>query len=263
MHYIAAQGTARGNDTMSWSQGGALLGLGLAVLALLALAIGPVGWRMAWWHYRFAFSWLMTASAILALVAILVALASILLGRSAIGTAGAAAGALALLMGVVLLYIPWHYDRLRKTVPRIHDITTDTERPPEFAAVLPARVAENAATAVYGGPELARQQRAAYPEIVPLKMPAAVGTAFQQALEVARAMPGWTIIAADAGAGRIEASQTSQWFRFTDDIVIRVSADGSGSRIDMRSLSRQGRSDFGVNAARIGAYMGALKRRAG
>jgi uncharacterized protein (DUF1499 family) len=218
---------------------------------------------MAWWHYRFAFSWLMTASAILALVAILVALASILLGRSAIGTAGAAAGALALLMGVVLLYIPWHYDRLRKTVPRIHDITTDTERPPEFAAVLPARVAENAATAVYGGSELARQQRAAYPEIVPLKMPAAVGTAFQQALEVARAMPGWTIIAADAGAGRIEASQTSQWFRFTDDIVIRVSADGSGSRIDMRSLSRQGRSDFGVNAARIGAYMGALKRRAG
>ena len=68
---------------------------------------------------------------------------------------------------------------------------------------------------------------------------------------------------ADAGAGRIEASQTSRWFRFTDDIVIRVTPDGPGSRVDMRSLSRQGRSDFGVNAARIGAYMGELKRRSG
>jgi uncharacterized protein (DUF1499 family) len=247
---------------MNWSQG-AFLGLGLAALALLLLAIGPLGWRLGWWHYRFAFSWLMTTSAILALCAIFLALGSILLGRSAIGTAGVAAGTLALLLGIVLLYVPWHYDRLRKMVPRIHDITTDTERPPEFAAVLPARAAENAATTAYAGPEVARQQQAAYPEIAPLKVPAAVGAAFQQALEVARSMPGWTIIAADAGAGRIEASQASRWFRFTDDIVIRVIADGSGSRIDMRSLSRQGRSDFGVNAARIGAYMGELKRRAG
>jgi uncharacterized protein (DUF1499 family) len=263
MHYIAARGQPTGMSRMSWSQGGAWLGLSLAVLASLSLAIGPVGWRMGWWHYRFAFAWLMTASAILALGAILVALGSILFGRSAIGTAGGAVGALALVMGIVLLYIPWHYDRLRKTVPRIHDITTDTERPPEFSTVLPARAAENAATAVYEGPELARQQKAAYPEIAPFRMPAAVGAAFQHALEVARAMPGWTVIAADPATGRIEASQTSRWFRFTDDIVIRVTADGSGSRIDMRSLSRQGRSDFGVNAARIGAYMGALKRRAG
>jgi uncharacterized protein (DUF1499 family) len=51
--------------------------------------------------------------------------------------------------------------------------------------------------------------------------------------------------------------------RFVDDIVIRVTADGSGSRVDMRSLSRQGRSDFGVNAARIRAYMGELKKRIG
>ncbi len=76
-------------------------------------------------------------------------------------------------------------------------------------------------------------------------------------------MPGWTIVASDPATGRIEASQTSRWFGFTDDIVIRVAAHGTGSRIDMRSLSRQGRSDFGVNAARIRAYMRALKQRAG
>jgi uncharacterized protein (DUF1499 family) len=55
-------------------------------------------------------------------------------------------------------------------------------------------------------------------------------------------MPGWTIVASDVDAGRIEASQQSRWFRFTDDIVIRV-VDEAGSRIDMRSTSRQGLSD--------------------
>jgi uncharacterized protein (DUF1499 family) len=69
------------------------------------------------------------------------------------------------------------------------------------------------------------------------------------------------VVAAEPEAGRIEASQKSRWFGFTDDIVIPVAAEGPRSRIDMRSLSRQGRSDFGVNAARIRAYMGTLRRR--
>jgi uncharacterized protein (DUF1499 family) len=65
---------------------------------------------------------------------------------------------------------------------------------------------------------------------------------------VAKSMPGWTIIASDVDGGRIEASQQSRWFRFTDDIVIRVVGDEARSRIDMRSTSRQGGSDYGVNA---------------
>jgi uncharacterized protein (DUF1499 family) len=73
---------------------------------------------------------------------------------------------------------------------------------------------------------------------------------------------GWTIVAADGAAGRIEASDRSRWFGFTDDIVIRVAATDSGSRIDLRSSSRLGRSDFGVNAARIRAYLSALRASA-
>jgi uncharacterized protein (DUF1499 family) len=168
-----------------------------------------------------------------------------------------------LILGAVLVYIPWQYNRTLKTVPRIHDITTDTKNPPEFSAVLPARTAEKSATTVYEGPDLAKLQKAAYPDVAPLRVPWTNAKAFEQALEVARAMPGWTIIVADRGAGRIEASQASRWFRLMDDFVIRITADGSGSRIDMRSLSRQGRSDFGVNAARIRAYMGELKKRVG
>jgi len=72
-------------------------------------------------------------------------------------------------------------------------------------------------------------------------------------------MSGWTIVKSDPAAGTIEGSQRSVFMGFTDDFVVRVSADGAGSRIDMRSESRQGNSDFGVNAARIRAYLAALK----
>ncbi len=68
-----------------------------------------------------------------------------------------------------------------------------------------------------------------------------VAKAFNEALHVAKSMPGWTIIASDGDTGHIEASQQSRWSRFTDDIVIRVSSEVAGSRIDMRSTSRQGR----------------------
>ena len=65
-------------------------------------------------------------------------------------------------------------------------------------------------------------------------------------------------MAVDEATGRIEASDRSRWYGFTDDVTIRVGAAGSGSRIDVRSSSRLGRSDFGVNAARIRAYIAAL-----
>jgi uncharacterized protein (DUF1499 family) len=88
-----------------------------------------------------------------------------------------------------------------------------------------------------------------------------VASAFNEALEVAKSMPGWIVVASDPETGRIKASQQSRWFRFTDDVVVRIAGDGSGTRIDMRSTSRQGQSDYGVNAARIRAFMGVLRRR--
>jgi Protein of unknown function (DUF1499) len=59
----------------------------------------------------------------------------------------------------------------------------------------------------------------------------------------------WTIVKADPTTRRIEASEQSFWMGFTDDTVVRVAEVDSGSRIDVRSTSRHGRSDLGVNAA--------------
>jgi hypothetical protein len=117
--------------SMDWSKYGMLLDLWLAILALLPLAVAPVGWRAGWWHFRFAFSWLMTSSGLVALAAVIVSLLSFVLGWATLDRSVVVMGLAALILGAVLVYVPWQYNWTRGTVPRIHDITTDTENPPK------------------------------------------------------------------------------------------------------------------------------------
>ena len=81
-------------------------------------------------------------------------------------------------------------------------------------------------------------------------------------LEVAESM-GWEMVAVVPGEGRIEATDTTFWYGFKDDVVIRVAAEGTGTLVDLRSKSRVGRSDLGVNAARIHTYIHGLLERMG
>jgi uncharacterized protein (DUF1499 family) len=235
-----------------------LLALALAVIAVVLLALGPIGWRAGWWHFRFALLTLMPWAAYFGVAALSVAVLSLLLGRSRIELCGILMAILAFAVGGVIAYVPWHYNQIRRTAPPIHDITTDPDNPPEFVAVLPLRTAEGGNSVAYEGAKIAELQRRAYPEIVPLAVALAAPAAFNRALEAAQRM-GWVIVAANEATGRIEASDRSRWFGFTDDIVIRVTAAGSGSRIDLRSSSRQGRSDFGVNATRVDRYLAMLR----
>ena len=237
----------------------AALALSGAALGLLALA--PVGVRLEWWHYGVGLYRLMPISGFVAAGA--VGLSVLTLGRawSRLPRRSLVMLFVALVLGAGLVYVPVQYAFRRSHFPAIHDITTDTDNPPKFSAVLAARASEHASSVDERRPQLAQLQKAAYPDVLPVLTAASEQEAFQEALRVAKAMPGWTIVAADAAAGRIEASEQSRWFRFTDDIVIRVAADEVGSRIDMRSTSRQGTSDYGVNGARIRAYMQALRQR--
>jgi uncharacterized protein (DUF1499 family) len=163
-----------------------------------------------------------------------------------------------LVIGLLVVGILWSWWRTAQTVPPIHDITTDTENPPVFVSILPLRKdAPN--TADYGGPEIAAKQKAAYPDLVPAMLPLPPPQAFEQALRTARTM-GWTIVNSSPGEGRIEATDTTFWFGFKDDIVIRIAAGNQGSRIDVRSVSRVGRSDVGTNAKRIRTFLERLKK---
>lgn len=246
---------------MLWPKTAPLIALTLAAAALLLFALAPLGWRAGWWHYRFGLYWLMPLTGVVGAIAAILSAAALVAGRLDLEPRHIAMACAAFVLGAVVAYVPLQYRITRNTLPRIHDITTDTEDPPLFAAVMAARRAENSGTVDYGGLRHAKLQKASYPDVAPFVTTLPAPKAFELALAVANAMPGWTIVASEPAAGRIEASHRSRWFGFTDDIVIRVVANGAGSRIDMRSTSRQGRSDFGVNAARIRAYMGALRTR--
>ena len=166
-----------------------------------------------------------------------------------------------LAIGLVAVGLPARWLQTARSVPPIHDVTTDPGDPPAFAAILPLRAgAPN--PAAYGGAQVARQQAAAYPDIAPLDAPVPPQQAFDLALAAATAM-GWRIVASAPDAGRIEATDRTFWFGFTDDLVIRVRPTDGGSRIDLRSTSRVGVGDMGTNAARVRAYLAALRERLG
>lgn len=157
-----------------------------------------------------------------------------------------------LLALALLAPIAWLLPGLRK--PPIHDITTSLEDPPAFVAALEAPANRGRDLSYpHGGEDVPARQREAYPEIEPVRVDMPPVEALQRSLAVAREL-GWQVVEVDAVERRIEATATSGLFRFVDDIVVRVRADGEGSRIDLRSTSRVGRSDLGANAARIRAF---------
>jgi uncharacterized protein (DUF1499 family) len=154
-------------------------------------------------------------------------------------------------LGTTLVTLSWKH--AAASVPPIHDITTDTENPPPFQALLTARKASPNGAA-YGGPVVAQAQHAAYPDIAPVTLDKPVDQVFAHCLAVARKL-GWSILTDDSRIGTIEATATTLWFGFKDDVVIRVTAEGPNkARVDLRSASRVGKSDIGTNAARIRSF---------
>jgi uncharacterized protein (DUF1499 family) len=148
--------------------------------------------------------------------------------------------------------------RTAASTPLIHDITTDTDKVPHWVALQSQRAgAQNGAA--YGGPAVAAVQKRAYPDLAPLTLAVPPDRAFARVQAAARSM-GWRIVAAVPADGRLEAIDTTRWFGFADDIVVRVTATPNGSRIDVRSASRVGRSDLGVNAKRIRAFLAAVAK---
>jgi uncharacterized protein (DUF1499 family) len=230
-----------------------VLRLGAFVLAILcvgAAAAAGLGTRWGLWHFRTGIT-ILAWAAYGGLAAAVLGLVVLVLDRSSWKTVLLALSTIVL--GAVVVGIPWHLKQRAQEVPPIHDISTDTDTPPTFVAILPLRKgAPNPAQ--YGGPEVAAQQKKAYPDLRPLLVNAPSKEAFIKALDAARAM-GWQIVDSNLEQGRIEATDTTLWFGFKDDIVVRVTPDEQGTRIDVRSVSRVGKSDLGTNACRIQAYL--------
>ena len=149
-------------------------------------------------------------------------------------------------------------------LPFIHDITTDTKDVPSFSEAIQA-MRKGLNTVEYTGQvdpiskkPLAQAQADGYPDIKPLHYGQSKDEVFAKALKAAQKM-GWDIVTQNPETGIIEATDTTFWFGFKDDVVIRVRAlEGGGSKVDIRSVSRVGKSDIGANAARIRKYIKVL-----
>jgi uncharacterized protein (DUF1499 family) len=235
----------------------ALIGFALAMLGACAAALSGFGSRWEWWHYSTGFAILRwaayvgIAAAALSFVGGIVSRPGKLKRSSTFSVAG-------IVIGLTVAGIPWSWLQTAQRVPHIHDISTDTENPPRLVSVMPFR--KNAENSVeYGGPGVAAQQHTAYPDIVPLMLPIPPAQVFERALAVARNR-GWLIVDANPAEGRIEATATTFWYGFKDDVVIRIVPVPGGSSLDMRSVSRVGVSDVGTNAARIRSYLKELGR---
>lgn len=228
----------------------------LAVLAALALLIAGPGTRLEFWDFRFGFTlmrWALYGGLAAAGLAVIVLLIP---GERRAGTIGPIA---AIVIGLATAAVPYLQVQKARSVPRIHDISTDTVDPPEFVAIAPLR-ADAPNPIEYAGPETAQKQREAYPDIQTMEVDSWPTLVFEHALETARAQ-GWEIVEANESEGRIEATATTFWFGFKDDVVIRIRGGNDGSVIDVRSKSRVGLSDVGANAERIRAYFEDLQQR--
>jgi len=173
----------------------------------------------------------------------------LLLSRGSAGRASATGSWISLAAGIVIVASAAVQISAARTLPPIHDITTDTENPPQFVAVLPLR-ANAPNPPEYTGGEVADLQRDAYPDIGTIELSRSADTVFDDAVRIVEEL-GWKLVAAEAGEGRIEATDTTPWFGFKDDIVIRIEGSGDTTRVDVRSKSRVGMSDLGKNASRI------------
>lgn len=231
------------------------IALVLALLALFLLAVAGPGHRWGVWSFRSGFA-LMTYAAWIGLAAALCAFVPLPVSVVDHRWKTAAMAGAALVLGVITCAVPYSWKRSAQHLPKIHDISTDTVNPPRFVAMAPLR-GPAANPLEYGGEEVARMQAQGYPDIAPLVLHLPFDQAFARARDAAQRM-GWNVVAAVPLEGRIEASDTTFWFGFTDDIVIRITPSGSGSRLDIRSVSRVGLSDVGTNAHRIRRYLALL-----
>ncbi|HEY4142235.1 MAG TPA: DUF1499 domain-containing protein [Pseudolabrys sp.] len=190
------------------------------------------------------------AALVFAGLAILFAFASfIVIWRD--GLAGLGYSLLGLFLGIAILAYPGYLGYRASKLPQIFDITTDANNPPRFDVL--ARLRPRGSSD-YPGQGTAEKQRAAYPDISSLQLSVPPKTAYDIALALTTKRK-WLIVDSRAPApnrpAAIEAVARTPIMGFREDVAIRISPQGDGSRVDIRSASRYALHDFGGNASRV------------
>ena len=230
----------------------AILGLILGLAAIATIVASGIGYRLGWWHFTRglqASEWAVYGAA----VALVLSVLGLVQTRPGAARRGFVMAALGLIVALLPVATALQWEVAARTTPPINDISTDTADAPVFW--------DMPNPTDYPGGNTADLQRAAYPDLAPLRLAMTPEQAFAQALAVAKEKD-WTIVASVPAEGRLEATTSSLLYGFTDEVIVRVKAAEGGALVDVRSRSRLGRVDRGVNAKRIRGYLAALQDRA-
>jgi hypothetical protein len=239
----------------TWARRLALFSASLILIALVLHRVGVIATPLAIGLVLTGF-----AGAALALLSGIAA--SIVVWRT--GAVGAWSAVAGIVVSLAIFAWPASVVPFYLRLPQLNDVTTDTEHPPEFAVL--ARVRPRAAnTVIYPGDSTAARQAEYYPELQPMLLDRPAEEVFDAASEAARRLK-WRIVAEEAPqddgtSGHIEAEDRTLILGFIDDVIVRIENDGGTTRVDVRSLSRYGRHDFGRNATRIKEFYTELQAR--
>ncbi len=226
--------------------GGLRLAIAAPILALIAIVL----FRSEVMDYRLPFI-LVAFASVLAGIALIMCIWSLAFGLR--GNRGLVTKAvIGVSVSLAVLYMPVTSIYKVFNAPAIHDVSTDLKNPPVFRNVPGHRTLGNNSLGIY--PQVQAMQKANYPYIAPIYLNGSPGNNLGFARAAIEEM-GWKIVSVNEATNQIEATDASLFFGFKDDIIVRLTADNEETRVDVRSASRVGVSDLGVNAARIRAYL--------
>ncbi|QYI99922.1 DUF1499 domain-containing protein [Thalassovita mediterranea] len=274
--------------------------LGVSIFTVLWFAAAALGSKFGLWSWQFGLGtlvmqwgkWLTFLALGLSVIAMIVAL--IKAPRFQPGLLALAA----LLIALMVFFRLAGFGAQAASLPPIHDVQTDWSEPIALSESLIAqRRSDGALNEVQddptidesadgrwpgmGGRRVAEVQEEAERErtvdgetvepaydrpIEPVYFDQSPGEIASYALQIAESR-GWDIFSRpetgqDVERTTLEATETSTWFGFKDDVAIRIRAVEGATRVDMRSISRVGLSDLGMNARRVSTFMDELESRA-
>ena len=225
--------------------------LGGSIVGAALLPVGALGARFGAWEFTVGFLFLLIGS-IIGAIGVVVGIAALIAAKKRGLTGDKPAIYVGMAISALILAV-MGMQLTNAGVPPIHNISTDITDPPQFDAVVAIR-GEDANPLDYAADKIASLQQEAYPWVTPLQTERSPTDSFAHAVGVLQDM-GLELVNEAPLQGMIEATATTFWFGFKDDMVVRIRPKGTGSVIDVRSVSRVGMSDLGANARRIGEFL--------
>lgn len=226
--------------------------LPVSIIVALSFPLLAMGVRFELWGFRLALP-LLAGAALTAAILLALAGVGLLVALRRQQKKTVVQGIWIILVLAVPVGMVFHHGLKASQLPVLYDISTSWDNPPHIAQ------RPEGANPLQAAETNREPQKTAYPDVVSLVLSQPKADVLAKAEQVAREL-GWENIEVNTESGTVTAIDTTFWFGFVDDVVVRVAAHAEGgSQVDVRSVSRVGKSDLGKNADRIRAFMAALR----